>query len=387
VSSVTLMENALMSGIVSNTFVTVDGEEHRLYRNAIGPAFLETLGVELLAGRVPGRQDNEEAPLVGAVNKAAVRELFGGESPVGQILHLGGRDVQIVGVVGDTPYQNRRDPVPPTLFESALQRRGYGGHHIVMRTDLPAAQLEPAVREAVFQVDADLPVPELQTQTGIMAEASARERVFTNLLTLFGAFALLLASIGLYGVTSQSVARRTSEIGVRVAVGARGSQILWMILRQVAFLAGGGDPGGGSGFRGPGAPGRQSSLRGRSWGSPDGCRGRSDYGRRGIRGRAPPCTSSLQGGSPTGAADGIDRSGLSGVLPVGKDPGRRPQEPPNWIMVMAGKGRWCMARSLKRIPPFPLRKSPRTVAVGHPETGHRVQDLAGEADLDPLAHE
>jgi len=238
VSSVTLMENALMSGIVSNSYITVDGSERVLYRNAIGPAFLETMGVNLLAGRVPGRQDVGGAPLVGAVNQAAVEELFHGESPVGQVLHLNNRDVRIVGVVGDMPYENRRDPPPPTLFESALQRSGFGGHHIVMRTNVPAARLEPAVREAVFQVNPDLPVPELQTQTGIMAEASARERVFTNLLTLFGVFALFLASIGLYGVTSQTVARRTSEIGVRMAVGARGPQILWMILRQVALLAG-----------------------------------------------------------------------------------------------------------------------------------------------------
>jgi len=238
VTSVTLMENALMSGIISNTRVTVDGEEHNLHVNAIGPAYLETLGAELLAGRVPGRQDAGDAPRVGAVNQAAVMELFGGESPVGQILHLSSRDVRIVGVVGDTPYQNRRDPVPPTLYESALQRNGFGGHHILMRTNTPAARLEPAVREAVFRVHPALPVPELRTQTALLAEASARERVFAGLLSLFGVFALLLASIGLYGVTSQTVARRTSEIGVRVAVGARQEQILWMILRQVGLLAG-----------------------------------------------------------------------------------------------------------------------------------------------------
>jgi predicted permease len=238
VTSVTVMENALMSDIISNTRVTVNGEERSLYRNAVGPAFLETLGIELLAGRVPGRQDDANAPAVGAVNTAAVRELFDGENPVGRILHLGHQDVQVIGVIGDTPYKRLRDPVPPTLYESALQQNGFGGHHVVVRSDVPVARLEPAVREAVHQVHPDLPVPELRTQTSIMAETGARERVFTQLLTLFGAFALLLASIGLYGVTSYSVTRRTSEIGVRVAVGARPPSILLLVLRQVAVLAG-----------------------------------------------------------------------------------------------------------------------------------------------------
>jgi ABC-type antimicrobial peptide transport system permease subunit len=86
-------------------------------------------------------------------------------------------------------------------------------------------------------VDTDLPVPELRSQAAVMAQTSARERVFTELLTMFGGFALLLASIGLHGVTSYAVTRRTNEIGVRVAVGARPRQVLWLVLRQVLALA------------------------------------------------------------------------------------------------------------------------------------------------------
>jgi predicted lysophospholipase L1 biosynthesis ABC-type transport system permease subunit len=171
------------------------------------------------------------------VNETAMRELFGGHSPVGRLLDVGNGTVQIVGVVNDTPYRSRRQEVPATLYESALQRGGYGGHHLVLRTGTPLPRLEPLIREAVYRVDPDLPVPEIRSQTEIMAETGARERVFTQLLSIFGAFALLLASIGLHGVTSYAVARRTSEIGVRVAVGARRGQILWMILRQVLVLA------------------------------------------------------------------------------------------------------------------------------------------------------
>lgn len=238
VTSVTLMENALMSGIVSNGTVTVDGRPHMLYRNAVGPSLLETLGMELLAGRMPGLQDGPDAPRIGVLNRTAVQELFAGGSPVGRMLGSGEDAVQIVGVVNDTPYRSPREPVPATLYESALQRPGYGGHNIVLRTDQPLARLEPVVREAVHRVDADLPVPEIRSQTELMARASAQERVFAQLLTLFGGFALLLASVGLYGVTSYSVTRRTGEIGVRMAVGARPGAIATLVLAQVLRLAG-----------------------------------------------------------------------------------------------------------------------------------------------------
>ena len=145
--------------------------------------------------------------------------------------------MQIVGVVNDTPYRNRRSAIPATLYESALQRDGYGGHEVVLRTDVPVTTIERAIREAVFRVDADLPVPQIRTQNEVMAQSTARERVFMQLLTVFGGFALLLAAIGLHGVTSYAVSRRTAEIGVRVAVGAQPGQILWMILKQVAALA------------------------------------------------------------------------------------------------------------------------------------------------------
>lgn len=238
VRSVTLVENAPLSGIVSNGSIDVDGERVVLYRNGIGPAFLETLGARLLAGRMPGLQDGPDAPPVGVVNEAAVREIFDGAPPVGRTLRAGGREVQVVGVINDMPYRDRRSPVPPTLYESAFQRSAWGGYHVFLRTDVPVARLEVRLREAVARVDPDIPVPHMRAQTEIIAQAGAKERVLTQLLTLFGGFALLLASIGLHGVTSYAVTRRTSEIGVRVAVGARPGQILWMVLRQVVVLAG-----------------------------------------------------------------------------------------------------------------------------------------------------
>jgi predicted permease len=239
VRSATLVENAPLSGIVSNSTVDVDGKRVALYRNGIGPSFLETMGARLVEGRMPGLQDGPGAPRVGVVNQAAVRQIFGGRSPVGRLLRARGRDeVQVVGVVNDMPYRNARDPVPATLYESALQRSAWGGYHVFVRTDVAVARLEKPLREAVAQVDPDIPVPRIREQTEIIAQAGAKERAFAQLLTVFGAFALFIAAIGLHGMTSYAVTRRTSEIGVRMAVGAAPGRILWMVLRQVVVLSG-----------------------------------------------------------------------------------------------------------------------------------------------------
>jgi ABC-type antimicrobial peptide transport system permease subunit len=136
------------------------------------------------------------------------------------------------------PYRNSRDPVPATLYESAFQRSAWGGYHVFIRTDLPVAQLEKPLRAAVAQVDRNIPVPRIRAQTEIIAQSGAKERAFTQLLTIFGAFALFIAALGLHGLTSYAVTRRTSEIGVRMAVGAAPGRILWMVLRQVVVLSG-----------------------------------------------------------------------------------------------------------------------------------------------------
>lgn len=237
VQAVTLVENAPLGGIVSNSSMEIDGRRVSLYANGIGPAFLETMGARLVAGRMPGVQDGPDAPRAAVVNEKAVEEIFHGASPIGNTLGWGGTDWQIVGVVNDMPYRSQRSGVPATIYPSAFQRSAYGGYHVFVRTSVPLARMEPLLREVVSQVDPDVPVPTIRSETEIIAQTGAKERVFTQLLTLFGAFALLLASIGLHGVTSYAVTRRTSEIGVRVAVGARPGQILWLVLRQVVALA------------------------------------------------------------------------------------------------------------------------------------------------------
>jgi ABC-type antimicrobial peptide transport system permease subunit len=227
----------LLSGWTSNNRVTVNGRDQILYKNAIGPGFLETMGMRLLAGRAPGIQDRPGSPMVAALNETAARQLFGDGSPVGQQIVVGSQTVEIVGVVSDSLYDRQRASVRPTMFDSALQRAGFGGHHVLVRSSVPIETLEPGLRRAIADVHRDLPVPAVKTQVAQMREMTIRERVFAQLLTIFGGFALLLAVIGLHGVTAYSVARRTSEIGVRMALGAERRQVLWLIERQVVVLA------------------------------------------------------------------------------------------------------------------------------------------------------
>jgi predicted permease len=237
VQSVSLVENALISGITSNTFATIGGQRFNIYKNAVGPHFLETMGMRLLEGRALDEHDAVGAPAVVVINETAARKYFQG-SPIGQHIRYGSRDDEVVGVVSDSKYWGLRDDVEPTMFDSCLQRSGGpGALHLVVRTAVPPSSLETAIRRAVAEVDRDLPVAGFRTQLEQIDAGIGRERAFAALLGLFGGFALLLACIGLHGVTSYSVARRTGEIGIRMALGARRSAVLWLVFRQVVMLA------------------------------------------------------------------------------------------------------------------------------------------------------
>jgi len=235
VQGVTLIENALMMGWVSNTRVTIEGEPHGMYMNAVGPDFFDTMGIPLRAGRTLRDSDDADAPRVVVVNETAQRELFGGNA-LGRSFSVGDERYEVVGVVADTHYESVRSEVVPTFYDP-YQQRGMRAAFFVVRTPVPAAQLERAILDVVARADPGLPVDSLVSQTQQIAASTGRERIFARLLVVFGGFALLVASIGLYGVTSFAVSRRRPELGVRLALGARPVQILWLVLRSVLVVA------------------------------------------------------------------------------------------------------------------------------------------------------
>jgi len=240
ISSATLVTDPLLAGTSSNTTITLaDGSTRDIYFNRVGPDYLETMGIELIAGRALDARDRNEAPRVIVINEAAVTALFGNAPPLGRRVTLFGTDTEVVGVVRDTKYDSIRKTAAPTMFLPFLQTSPpltLGAMYVVARTNVAPAVVMEALRRVVADVDRDVPVSRMKTQTDQIQESLATEFAFTRLLLAFAGFALFLACIGLHGLTAYAVARRTSEIGLRIALGAQRADVLWLILRQVVVV-------------------------------------------------------------------------------------------------------------------------------------------------------
>jgi predicted permease len=241
VSSATLMEEPLLTGWSSNTTITrADGSKFDLYYNQIGPDYFSTLGISIVAGRAIDARDGANAPHVVVLNEAAARAMFGAAPPVGRRFSVfrETQDVEVVGVARDAKYDSVRKATVPTMFVPYAQGAAFHARsmYVVARTNGAPIAVMGALRSAASDVDRDVPISRMKTQAEQIQETLGTEIAFTRVLVAFGAFALFLACIGLHGVTAYSVARRTSEIGVRIALGAQRGDVLWLILRQVAGI-------------------------------------------------------------------------------------------------------------------------------------------------------
>ena len=224
-----------------NTNVLLPGEaehsagDHTVDREMVRENFFETLEIPRLRGRTFTARDDERSPRVAIVNQAFVRRFFPSSDPVGQ--HVtdidGHREIEIVGVVGDTKYLNQRNELGPILYTPWRQEvANVGEMHFALRSDENPSALAGSVQRVVRDLDASLPVTEIGTQVARSRATVGRERVYAQVLTFFGGLALLLAAIGLFGVLAYSVAQRTKEIGIRMALGARGADVVRMIVVQ-----------------------------------------------------------------------------------------------------------------------------------------------------------
>lgn len=245
VRAVTYSRVALLSGTRQNMNVSVPGVTPasdapvNVNTNGLAANFFTAMELPLVLGRGFTARDDESGPKVAVVNQAFARAWFGAASPIGRQLAFNApnftHQVEIIGVARDAKYTQLRGPSPPTIYLAALQQID-GVASFAVRTSSDPAALFAAIRTAVREIDPLLPVFDLRTQSEQIARLHGQERLFARLSGFFGLSALVLACVGLYGLMSHAVQRRTSEIGLRMALGAWPGRILHMVLRESLAL-------------------------------------------------------------------------------------------------------------------------------------------------------
>ncbi|AXC10205.1 protein of unknown function DUF214 [Acidisarcina polymorpha] len=244
VASVSYSSDALLDGDLWSEDVHVQGQSDKATVGTqmmrVSPEFFKTMRIPMAAGRMLGAADMAATARAALVNRAFVQKYAAGKSPIG--LHFGGTEAkdpqwEIVGVVGDTKYATLRAEEAPTAYVPLSE----GGATFELRTVVNPIELMPAVRDAVNRTDGNLPLIRMRTQSESIDRLLFNERLVARLFGLFGGLGLVLACIGLYGLLSYEVARRTREIGIRTALGAQRRDVWLLVLRQgvVLVIAGG----------------------------------------------------------------------------------------------------------------------------------------------------
>ncbi len=227
------------------------GENPEPYMNSISPNYFATLGVPIVAGRDFRSNDNHQVkhgpevwnwtPTAVMINEKFAKKFFPGRNPVG--LHIGFGidpgtpiDMEVIGVVKDFKYTNLRDEIPEQAFIPYLGARYLGEMTVYLRTTADPNQLMTAVRSKVRDMDSNLPIYAMRTTEVQINNSLSTERMIASLSAVFGFLATLLAVIGLYGVMAYTVAQRTREVGIRIALGAARGNVIWLVMREVLLL-------------------------------------------------------------------------------------------------------------------------------------------------------
>lgn len=230
-------------GVVPPPLETAEGRqfirEHRTWRLVVDERFLETLGIPLLRGRQFSTVTAPDGPKTAIINVALAKRLFGTADAVGRrfIMSLApdAQSIEVIGIVADARYTSLRADPPPTAY-FPYQQEGLRQVTFHVRTAGDPVLMTNAIRETLRQIDNALPLFAVRTQEEQIRRSLTQERLFAGLSALLGAVTLILSAIGLYGLLAYAVARRTPEIGVRVALGAQRHEVRWLILRQSLVL-------------------------------------------------------------------------------------------------------------------------------------------------------
>jgi predicted permease len=250
VESASMAVMPVMEGYEWDSSVTVDTFTGKRpdglgpHMNFVSPGYFKTLDVPILQGRDFRPSDQgKNAPLVCMINDKFAKKFFPEGRAVGHRIGMGGdpgtkTDIEVVGVFGDMKYEGMRDEVPIEMIRPYEQLDFTLGMSVYIRTAREPEQIFSAARHAVQQIDATLPVVDMKTLEKQVDNSLVTERLVATLSSAFGVLATLLASIGLYGVMAYTVARRTREIGIRMALGAATGSVVWLVMKEVLVLVG-----------------------------------------------------------------------------------------------------------------------------------------------------
>lgn len=210
--------------------------------NFVGPRFFSSMGIPLIAGREFSLRDGPDSPKVVIINEKMARYFFGDKNAIGR--HIGHADVQdpidieIVGVVKDSKAITVKDDVGESMYFPYQQDEGIGMMTFYTRTTQPPQEVADSLRRVVKGLDPSLPVFALKSMQLQVSESLSIDRLIALLSASFGLLAILLVAVGLYGVTAYSVARRTREIGIRMALGATDRNVLRLVMHEVVLMTG-----------------------------------------------------------------------------------------------------------------------------------------------------
>jgi predicted permease len=231
------------SNITAEGYTPHPDEDTHVFRNSVGPDYFSTMGIPLLAGREFGRSDSATSPKVVVINEKMAQKYFAGRNPVGMHLAWGaGNDVhpniEIVGVVRNSKHDDLRETIQPFVYQPYAQDADPRKATFYVRTSQEPSSLAGTLRQLVQKIDLNLPVFDVMTLQEQANQSVFADRVLSFFSLCLGLLASLLAAIGLYGVLAYMVARRTREIGIRMAIGAEPNDVSWLVLREVMKMSG-----------------------------------------------------------------------------------------------------------------------------------------------------